>query len=90
MVVLNEAFNVVEAAGYTQRGEVVTVADVVSESRVMVLGHTDDERVVNLAEPLRAEGHVLGPGGLGGGRRGQPNVHQRGAAAAGDGCDAGR
>ena len=55
MVVLNEAFNVVEAAGYTQRGEVVTVADVVSESRVMVLGHTDDERVVNLAEPLRAE-----------------------------------
>ena len=55
MVVLNEAFNVVEAAGYTQRGEVVTVADFVSESRVMVLGHTDDERVVNLAEPLRAE-----------------------------------
>ncbi|MAI79771.1 MAG: proteasome ATPase [Deltaproteobacteria bacterium] len=55
MVVLNEAFNVVEPAGYTQRGEVVTVADFVSESRIMVLGHTDDERVVTLAEPLRGE-----------------------------------
>ena len=54
-VVLNEAFNIVEPAGYVQRGEVVTVADFVSESRLMVLGHSDDERVVNLAEPLRSE-----------------------------------
>jgi proteasome-associated ATPase len=55
LVVLNEAFNVVEAAGYTQRGEVVSVVDFVSENRVLVLGHTDDERVVTLAEPLRRE-----------------------------------
>ncbi len=55
MVVLNEAFNVVEAAGYTQRGEVTTVVDFVSENRVLVLGHTDDERVVTLSEPLRSE-----------------------------------
>jgi proteasome-associated ATPase len=54
-VVLNEAFNVVEAAGYTQRGEVATVVDFVSENRILVLGHTDDERVVTLAEPLRSE-----------------------------------
>ncbi|MCZ6783204.1 MAG: proteasome ATPase [Proteobacteria bacterium] len=55
LVVLNEAFNVVEPAGYTQRGEVATVVDFVSENRVLVLGHTDDERVVTLAEPLRRE-----------------------------------
>ncbi len=55
LVVLNEAFNVIEAAGYTQRGEVVTVVDFVSEHRVVALGHTDDERIVTLAEPLRRE-----------------------------------
>jgi proteasome-associated ATPase len=55
LVVLNEAFNVVEAAGYTQRGEVATVVDFVSENRILVLGHTDDERVVTLSEPLRSE-----------------------------------
>jgi len=55
MVVLNEAFNVIEASGYTQRGEIATVVDQVSENRVIVLGHTDDERVVTIAEPLRSE-----------------------------------
>ncbi len=55
LVVLNEAFNVVEAAGYTQRGEVATVVDFVSENRVLVLGHTDDEKVVTISEPLRCE-----------------------------------
>ena len=55
MVLLNEAFNVVEPAGYTQRGEVVTVVDFVSENRILVTGHTDDERLVTIAEPLRSE-----------------------------------
>jgi len=55
MVVLNEAFNVIEAAGYTQRGEIVSVVDLISENRVLVLGHTDDERVVTISEPLRRE-----------------------------------
>ena len=54
MVLLNEAFNVVESAGYTQRGEVVTVVDFVDENRVLVTGHTDDERLVTIAEPLRS------------------------------------
>jgi len=54
-VVLNEAFNVVESSGYTQRGEIVSVVDFISENRVIVLGHTDDERVVTLSEPLRRE-----------------------------------
>jgi proteasome-associated ATPase len=55
LVVLNEAFNIVEPAGYTSRGEVVTVVDTVSENRLLVLGHTDDERVVTVAEPLRRD-----------------------------------
>ena len=55
MVLLNEAFNVIEASGYTQRGEVCTVVDFVSENRVIVLGHTDDEKVVTISERLRSE-----------------------------------
>ncbi len=54
-VVLNEAFNIIEGAEYTQRGEVCTVVDAISDSRVIVSGHTDDERVVTLSEPLRRE-----------------------------------
>ncbi len=55
LVVLNEAFNVIEPAGYTQRGEIAAVVDTISENRCLVIGHTDDERVVTLAEPLRRE-----------------------------------
>jgi len=55
LVLLNEAFNVIEPAGYVQRGEIATVVDFISEHRVLVLGHTDDERVVTLSEPLRRD-----------------------------------
>ena len=59
-VVLNEAFNIIEGAEYTQRGEVCTVVDSISESRLIVSGHTDDERVVTLSEPLRRENIKVG------------------------------
>jgi len=59
-VVLNEAFNVIEAAGYIQRGEIVSVVDFVSENRIVVLGHTDDEKVVMLSEPLRRDNIKIG------------------------------
>ncbi|MBW2444319.1 MAG: proteasome ATPase [Deltaproteobacteria bacterium] len=55
LCVLNEAFNIVEPAGYTSRGEIATVSEVLEDFRAIVLGHTDDERVVTLAEPLRGE-----------------------------------
>jgi proteasome-associated ATPase len=55
LVLLNEAFNVIEPAGYVQRGEIVSVVEKVSENRCIVLGHTDDERVITLADPLRCE-----------------------------------
>ena len=55
LVLLNEAFNVIEPAGYTQRGEIMSVVEVINENRCLVVGHTDDERVITLAEPLRSE-----------------------------------
>ncbi len=55
LVVLNEAFNIVEGSGYTTRGEIATIVDHIGDNRVIVMGHTDDERVVTLAEPLRHE-----------------------------------
>jgi len=55
LVVLNEAFNVVEGSGFTQRGEITSIVDLLGDGRVIVLGHTDDERVVTLAAPLRNE-----------------------------------
>jgi proteasome-associated ATPase len=55
LVVLNEAFNVVEGAGFTQRGEITSVVDMLGDGRAIVLGHTDEERVVTLSEPLRRE-----------------------------------
>jgi len=55
LVLLNEAFNVIEPAGYTRRGEIMSVVEVINENRCLVVGHTDDERVITLAEPLRSE-----------------------------------
>jgi proteasome-associated ATPase len=55
LVVLNEAFNVVEGAGFTQRGEICSIVEMLGDGRAVVLGHTDDERVVTLASPLRRE-----------------------------------
>jgi len=55
LVVLNEAFNVVEASGFTSRGEIASIVDLLGDGRAVVLGHTDDERVVTLASPLREE-----------------------------------
>ncbi len=55
LVVLNEAFNIIEASGYISRGEIASVVDFIADNRAIVLGHTDDERVITLAEPLRHE-----------------------------------
>jgi len=55
LVVLNEAFNVVDATGFDPRGEVCQVSDVLDDGRVVVLGHADEERVITLSQPLRRE-----------------------------------
>ncbi len=50
---VNEAMNVVAVGGFDDRGELMTIAELLDDGRVLVIGHTDDERVVHLAEPLR-------------------------------------
>jgi proteasome-associated ATPase len=62
-VILNEAFNVVDIRAYDPAGEVVTIKEVISEDRLIVLSRGDEERVVGRSEivkdkPLRVGDHV--------------------------------
>jgi proteasome-associated ATPase len=53
-VMLNEALNVVRAMEFESIGEVVMLKEMLADGdRALVIGHTDEERVVRLAEPLR-------------------------------------
>jgi len=53
-VMLNEAMNVVRVMGFEQVGEVVMFKELLADGvRALVIGHTDDERIVRLAETLR-------------------------------------
>ncbi|MEV7185230.1 proteasome ATPase [Kitasatospora sp. NPDC093102] len=53
-VMLNEALNIVDAMAFESIGEIVTLKEILEDGeRALVLGHTDEERVVRLAEPLR-------------------------------------
>jgi proteasome-associated ATPase len=55
-VILNEALNVVEACAFEIQGEVVTLKELMEDGhRALVIGRTDEERVVEIAEPLTAE-----------------------------------
>ncbi|MFJ1702527.1 AAA family ATPase, partial [Kitasatospora sp. NPDC088346] len=60
-VMLNEALNVVDAMAFESIGDIVTLKEVLEDGeRALVTGHTDEERVVRLAEPLH--GLTLRPG----------------------------
>src|SRR6266516_388692 len=53
-VMLNEAMNVVAARGHERAGEVVMLKELLEDGeRALVIGHTDEERVVHLADILR-------------------------------------
>jgi proteasome-associated ATPase len=52
---LNESMNVIASAGYEDRGEIMTISELLGNGRLLVLGHTDDERIVHLSGPLRDE-----------------------------------
>ena len=55
-VLLNEAMNIVAALSFESVGEVVTLKEVLADGeRALVQGHTDEEKVVRLADPLREE-----------------------------------
>jgi proteasome-associated ATPase len=52
-VMLNEAMNVVRVTGFEQVGEVVMFKEVLEDGlRALVIGHTDEERIVRIAETL--------------------------------------
>ncbi|WSA47049.1 proteasome ATPase [Streptomyces sp. NBC_01803] len=52
-VMLNEALNVVAAMEFESAGDIVTLKEVLEDGeRALVIGHTDEERVVKLADPL--------------------------------------
>jgi proteasome-associated ATPase len=59
-VMLNEAMNVVEACGFERAGDVVMLKELLEPiegcpRRALVIGHTDEERVVYLAESLTGQ-----------------------------------
>ena len=55
-VMLNEALNFVAALDFEQVGEVVMLKEILADGeRALVIANADEERVVRLAEPLRAE-----------------------------------
>lgn len=64
-VMLNEAMNIVKACGFERQGEIVTLKEVLEDrERALVVGRTDEERVVLLAasllnEPIRAGDSLL-------------------------------
>ena len=64
-VMLNEALNVVQALQFERQGDVVLLKEVLEGGdRALVIGHTDEERVVMLAEslleqPIRAGDSLL-------------------------------
>ncbi|MCL2730659.1 MAG: proteasome ATPase [Actinomycetia bacterium] len=54
-LMLNEALNVVEAMEFERVGDIVTLKEILEDGeRALVIGHTDEERVVRLAEPLHS------------------------------------
>ncbi len=64
-VMLNEALNVVRALEFEKQGDVVMLKEVLEDGqRALVIGHTDEERIVMIADsladfPLRAGDSLL-------------------------------
>lgn len=54
-LVLNDALNVVEAKQFEIQGEVVKLKDLLGNNRAVISLRADEERVCELAEPLRGE-----------------------------------
>ncbi len=52
-VLLNDSYNVVDVRSFEPTGEVVAVKEKLEDGRLLVLAHADEERVVQLAEPMR-------------------------------------
>jgi proteasome-associated ATPase len=59
-VLLNEAMNVVGVGAYEDRGEILTISELLDDGRAVVVGHADEERIVSLAEAIRGKGLKAG------------------------------
>ncbi len=51
-VLLNEAYNIIDIRSFESVGEVVRIREILGESRLIVLGRADEERVVHLSEDM--------------------------------------
>jgi len=55
-VLLNESLNVIDALAFERTGEIVVFKEFLEGGdRALVIGHTDEERVVRIAQPLRSQ-----------------------------------
>ncbi|MHA7238755.1 proteasome ATPase [Arthrobacter sp. TMS1-12-1] len=54
-VLLNESLTIVAALGFERAGEIVTIKELMGTDRALVVGRTDDERVIKFSGPLQAE-----------------------------------
>ncbi|MEP7016901.1 MAG: proteasome ATPase [Actinomycetota bacterium] len=54
-VMLNEALNVVATCGFERIGEIVMLKELLGDDRVLVVAHSDEERVCRMAESLDGE-----------------------------------
>ncbi|MCW1248759.1 proteasome ATPase [Acaricomes phytoseiuli] len=59
-VLLNEAQMVIAALGFERAGEIVTVKELLGEDRALVIGRSDEERVVRLSGDLIGQGLRVG------------------------------
>ena len=53
-VLLNEANNIVAVGTYDDRGEILSVSELLGDGRALVVGHADEERIVSLSDELKA------------------------------------
>jgi proteasome-associated ATPase len=51
-ILLNEAFNIIDIRHFEPAGEVLRVREPMTDGRVVVLAHADEERVLNRAETM--------------------------------------
>jgi proteasome-associated ATPase len=54
-VVLNDSLNIVLARGFDTTGELATVRELLDDSRAMITGRADEDRVVEICEALRGK-----------------------------------
>jgi proteasome-associated ATPase len=52
-VLLNESFSIIDVRAFDNVGDVVRVRERLDDGRLVVIAHTDDERVVNVADSMQ-------------------------------------